>query len=1843
MSKLRTLILLFLITLLPVLVMTQTPDAEFLAEIPTPPCVPLTIPFSNTSSNAISYNWTINGNFFSDEENPERIFTVEGTYDICLEVTGTNGSDTYCETIELYTGPDLDFVATTSTQGCAPLEVTFLAESDDSDITNLTWDFGDGTIINTSNLTVTHTYNTSSIYDVSLTATNANGCNTSISQEDVVNIFSDVTPQFTADNINSCEAPLSVNFNNISTGNLANVSYAWDFGDNNTSTLENPSHTYNTPDNYDVSLTITNNDTGCSNTTIIPSFINIGATPMFSFTTNNNGSCNQITATFANETTSNVVIYFWDFGDGTSSNLENPVHTYSADGCHYPSLTVTTTDGCIVIYESPDCINIIGSIDLSYTTSQSITACEAPLIVDFSTAYNGSLMWDFGGAGTSTAQNPTFTFTEEGTYPVTLTAILANGCEQSVTTTTIYIIPPSATFEADTLEGCAPLLVNFSDISNVSGTITSWAWDLGDGTTSSLQNPSHTYTEHGSYDVSLTITLDNGCEGTSTWFNYIQAGYIPSVNFEGAPTETCIENIVAFTDLSNDENIDYWLWDFGDGGFSPDQDPLHEYNDTGWFDVKLIVGYNNCYDSLLIEDYMHLFPPKAVFSTQQDCSNPGAVTFTDASIGADTWDWDFGDGTTSTEQNPTHFYTENGIYTVTLEVYNGESGCTDEVSAGVYVQAPMASFVVNPSDACYTGSSIFLEVTNTSDGAVSYDWYAPGIFVIFDNAEDEDPTFKFNSPGQYTGMQLTAIDGAGCESVFIYEDTITISEINSIFTFENIDEDCNQIFQFTDASTSSFSDIVSWEWNFGDGFTSTEQNPIHVYGQGGFYLPSLKVTNSIGCFRTRSYPNPLQVEVPYVFYNTDTLICLDDLSIFTNASIASEFIEWEWDFGNGDTSTDWNPQYTYPAAGTYMACFSATNSDGCIGMHCRNIIVEQITADFTADFTSASCSPLVVQFTDLSTNIIAWEWDFGDNSGLSSLQNPAHTYNMGGSFDVCVTATSISGCTETICQENFIQIGGPTAEVNYNPGANGCLDYEVTFEINGTDIDTYTFDFGDGTTTSDAPNSNNFNVSHTYTSVGEFTPVLLLGNEAGCQNFITLEPIATATLEIDATSSDNNFCAGTAIDFNSIINTTSNIQTIEWFFEGANTSTSNIENPTGIIYSNAGNFDVSLTITTQHCSEVTTLENYINVLPQPQLSFIASPSVNCGATAIYFINNSTLSGGTITSWSWNFGNGLTSSLESPMSNYDSVGIYEVSLIAESDEGCIAEITQTVTILEEAIANVLMDGYVLCQGQNIELASETNGTTSWSPSTGLSCTNCTNPIANPSVTTMYYLTNTTPNGCIATDSILIERIDLAPPTITLSNDTTICGGDIIQIIASGGSSPFHYRWDDSVAGLSCYQNCTNPLVDIHQTTTFTVFVSNEEGCISSKSVTVTVIGSDLDLLGNDRTICLGDSIVLNTSAGFNPTWESDASLSCLDCENPVATPLETTTYTVIVDYQECIVTRDITINVIYPDEVDAGVDALICVGQSILLEGVAEGDISWSNNGNIFETENLNPAVNPVDNTNYVLTAINDLCTLSDTVNIEVTDKLELEVNDIGICEPGAVQLNASGSGITDFNWSPSENIGINNIPNPVAIVNETTTFTVIGSNGTCESDTAIVNVLISDGPEIILPSQQAFFTGIPVSLIPKAEGNNGICTYSWSPNINISCTDCENPIVSPDSTTTYTLIVTNELGCSTMSTITLIPMEDCLEDIVIVPTGFSPNGDGKNDELRALGLAEINLFRVFNRWGELMFETNNPSEGWNGTFKGKEVNTDVYVWYLEAICPIDGSVVSKKGDATLIR
>jgi len=411
------------------------------------------------------------------------------------------------------------FAAFTSnmTSGPVPLAVQFVDASSNSPAA-WTWTFGDGGSSPLQN--PSHMYTTPGTYTVTLTATNAAGSNTDTATNYItVNKASPPAASFTA-NITVGAVPLTVNFTDISTNSPA--VWAWSFGDGGWSTLENPSHTYTTPGTYTVSLTASNY--GGSNVVTNTNYITVtkASPPVASFTSNVTSGSAPLNVGFSDTSTNSPVTWAWTFGDGGTSSVQNPVHMYTTAGTYTVSLLATNYGGSNSVTET-NYITVSGqSLPLASFLANN-TAGPIPLTVNFTdTSTNSPIAWawTFGDGGTSSVQNPSYTYTMPGTYTVSLTVTNYGGNGTVTQSNYIRVLPlfPVAAFVSDVTSGTAPLTVNFTDMSTNSPV--TWAWTFGDGGTSSVQNPIYTYTDPGTYSVSL-LTTNAGGSNSITKSNYI--------------------------------------------------------------------------------------------------------------------------------------------------------------------------------------------------------------------------------------------------------------------------------------------------------------------------------------------------------------------------------------------------------------------------------------------------------------------------------------------------------------------------------------------------------------------------------------------------------------------------------------------------------------------------------------------------------------------------------------------------------------------------------------------------------------------------------------------------------------------------------------------------------------------------------------------------------------------------------------------------------------------------------------------------------------------------------------------------------------------------------------------------------------------------------------------------------------------------------------------------------------------------------------------------------------------------------------------------------------------------
>ncbi|HGY89785.1 MAG TPA: PKD domain-containing protein [Planctomycetes bacterium] len=670
--------------------------------------------------------------------------------------------------------------------------------------------------------------------------------------------------------------PLTVAFTDSSTGGV--TSWSWDFGDGATSTAQNPSHTYAAAGSYSVTLTVS--DGTASDTLTRTNYITVNPAP----------APGVADGDFENQSAGAAPSGAWTIDFGTA-HVINPAGGTTSDGGMPSSGTQWLEIGGDGTNNAtpPSNPGGVGSLPVGGAgVSQSFTVGGSASILEFEaqflrneaanqTTFNDWMSVDVTANGTTVnvfykdTNSPTAGTSSKYGYAITpvetvsvdlfalfpgadnttqfnLTIQTGNGGD-SIQPSKGYVdnirltapaTPPVADFSGTPLSGTTPLVVAFSDLST--GGVTSWSWDFGDGTTSTAQNPSHTYTSAGSFDVTLTVTGPGGSD-TLTKTAYVTATTTPPVaDFSGTPLSGAAPLIVAFTDLSTG-SVTSWSWNFGDGASSTAQNPSHTYASAGTYTVSLTVTGPGGSDTMTKTGYVVVSeaPPVADFSgTPLSGTAPLVVAFTDLSTGSVTsWSWNFGDGTTSTAQNPSHTYASTGSYTVSLTVTGpgGSDTMTKTAYVNVGVPAPTADFSGTPLSGT---APLIVAFTDLSTGSVtSWSWnFGDGA-----SSTAQNPSHTYASAGTYT-VSLT-VTGPGGSDTMTKTGYVVVSEAPPVADFSGtpLSGAAPLVVAFTDLSTGS---VTSWSWNFGDGASSTAQNPSHTYASAGTYTVSLTVTGSGG-------------------------------------------------------------------------------------------------------------------------------------------------------------------------------------------------------------------------------------------------------------------------------------------------------------------------------------------------------------------------------------------------------------------------------------------------------------------------------------------------------------------------------------------------------------------------------------------------------------------------------------------------------------------------------------------------------------------------------------------------------------------------------------------------------------------------------------------------------------------------------------------------------------------------------------------------------------------------------------------------------------------------------------
>ncbi|MBE3117299.1 MAG: PKD domain-containing protein, partial [Candidatus Atribacteria bacterium] len=593
--------------------------------------------------------------------------------------------------------------------------------------------------------------------------------------------------------------------------------------------------------------------------------------------------------------------------------------------------------------------------------------------LDTSSGNPTSWQWNFGDGSTSTEQNPTHEYLKSGFRRVTLVASCGTSSKKAVRTITIMPAPAPASFVFSPETPEAGQTVQFADTS--SGDPKTWLWDFGDGTTSIVKNPSHAYSRASSYVATLISSGSSGSkQGTDTIT--VTATPSPIASFTSSPTSPLVGEAVQFADTSA-ETPTSWQWNFGDDGTSTSQNPSHLFTAAGSKMVTLTA--TNASGSNSTNRTVTVVAALAASFTYSPASPAAgqAVQFTDTSVGTPTsWQWNFGDGSTSTAQNPSHAYTTTGSKTATMTVTNA-SGSNSAIRTVTVVVALASSFTYSPASPA-AGQAV--QFTDTSTGTpTSWQWN----FGDGSTSTIQNPSHSFTTAGSKT-VTMTVTNASGSNGT-----TRTVTVVTALaasFTNSPASPAVGQAVQFTDTSVGT---PTSWQWNFGDGISSTAQNPIHSFTTAGSKTVILTVTNASGS-NSSSRTVTVVAALAASFTYSPASPAAGQTVQFTDTSAGTP-TSWQWDFNDGATSNTRNPSHIFTTAGSFNVTLTVINSSSSNSI--SRILSIAPTTTLAANFIFNPAAPVLgqlVQFTDTSTGSpTSWQWSFGDGA-TSTLKSPSH-------------------------------------------------------------------------------------------------------------------------------------------------------------------------------------------------------------------------------------------------------------------------------------------------------------------------------------------------------------------------------------------------------------------------------------------------------------------------------------------------------------------------------------------------------------------------------------------------------------------------------------------------------------------------------------------------------------------------------------------------------------------------------------------------------------------------------------------------------------------------------------
>lgn len=1593
-----------------------------------------------------------------------------------------------------------------------------------------------------------------------------------------------VTADFSVDYTSGC-VPKLLKFSDNSSGNI--TSWAWSFGNGSTSTLQNPAIIYTVPGTYTVSLTVSG--PGGSNSITKTAYITIYDNPKADFTINTTIGCQKESFSFTNASSvgsSNGAIsnYFWDFGDGNSGTTKDPAHTYQIAGQMTVRLKVTDVNGCTAFKEIQKAVLVNPTPVVDFTADKP-NSCITPVQVNFTNATQGSNLaynWDLGNGTKTTTTDPSTTYSTAGNYNVKLVAVnTVTGCKDSLTKSNFISAGNNVVdFSPSKAQGCKNNPLTFTITG--SGTPQTVLWDFGDGNASNTSPGTNTYLNPGTYTVKLIVTFAGGCADTVKKQLVIDDVTTPSYTMTPRRNCTLPFNVTFVNNTAGHSSF----WDFGDGDSSSQRNVIHTYTSHGPFIIKFTsTSPGGC--STTQTDTINFAPEILVMPTpRQICADSATVkfAFTTDPTGPTSFSWDFADGNTSTQARPSHFFNE-GQYIVKLTVtYPNGCKATGQDTVSVFSK-PKPNFVADKYNACVKKTINF---TNQSTNYTRFEWdFGDGI----KDSLQVNPQHRYQNwakipvlPDSFD-IKLTLWNGT-CQ-----KDTTFVNYIN-------------------------INPPLAW---------------IQTNNLEGLFCDT---PSTVKFYDVSRYKNPKDSVIRYWFFNDPKAFKISNQQCTTNTKIGLNVGK------NCNYSADSLPSHTYTDVGNYnvkLWLFSART--GCVDSMIYQV---RIRPKFNANFKmvdSVGCAPLTTSFEDTTKRTTKWFWNFGDpalDGDTDIVQKPSYKYTFPATYTAVLTATDKDGCVATAAKT--VRVKGPRA--NFITVGKVCPPDSVSFFDISTKTDslsTWLWKFGDK---ANAPGdtSNKRHPKYKFSKIGTYLVTLTVKDNIGCSHSLTRiveyappKPSFKVVPEILCIGNPFNFQNYTPGGFSN---------KYSWRFGDGDTSA--LINPAHT-YLDTGKYTVFLKVRRNDgCEDSLTIPKMVNVV-KPQVNFMVNQSKGlCPPFTVDFTLTQTED---VEEYYWDFGDSSNSVAKNPIHTYTKPGFYTVSIKVKSKGGCYD--------------SLIKKDYITVGGPV--------GTFSFSPKQGckpLKVSFKANNVTNAALYTWdygdglldYVITDTVShsykvNGIFKPKLILTDSNNCSLTYFTNDSITTISGAKAsftagnLSICAGGGVA---FADNSTPAGSITQRNWF--VRDTFATTGNTfqrVFantgkyqvklsITDTIGCQSDTFVTVNVKLLPVITVSPDTSICFGNSTLLNVSGGDSYKWSPAGTLNNDTLVSPTAKPFITTTYSVLAKGMVGCpdITKSVTVTILQLPNVDAGSALSMCQGDSVTLSATGAVKYTWEYSPFLSDTSIASPKAFPPLSTYFKVFGTDAQgCTFYDTVLVESVIAPDPEI--VGppkVCFGAETTLSANGGDA--FLWSTGATT-----PTITKKMYADESFWVISSLKGCPGGEDTLDVTVDnsvfDADFTLL--KDTFYSGEIVGLINNSFGAN---KYWWRSNGSVYTDSLPKIIYRKEGEYVISLTAQSLTGCldSVEKPVVVVP------DFIYFPSAFSPNDDYLNEFYQYFAPYQLSdiRFLIINRWGEIIFETNNYSTYWDGKFKGVDVPIGVYAYMFFGRKP-SGEIVNASGNITLIR